>query len=87
MEISVTPELESFVSAAVQSGRFRSASEVIEEALRLLEEHEKERIAARGQFNDELDHRIASLERGEHVDPVAARQSLRGRSQERRGGG
>ena len=37
MNVSLTPELEKFVSAKVGSGRYNSASEVVREALRLLE--------------------------------------------------
>jgi len=40
MNVSLTPELENFVSAKVDSGRYNSASEVVREALRLLEEHD-----------------------------------------------
>ena len=86
MEISVTPDMESFVNAAVQSGRFHSASEVIQEALRLLEEHEKDRATRRDEFNQELRRRLASLERGEYVSPEEARTQLRRRSEDRRGG-
>ncbi|MCC7339617.1 MAG: type II toxin-antitoxin system ParD family antitoxin, partial [Bryobacterales bacterium] len=38
MNVSLTPELEEFVAAKVQTGRYTSASEVVREALRLLEE-------------------------------------------------
>jgi antitoxin ParD1/3/4 len=40
VNVSLTPELEKFVSAKVGSGRYNSASEVVREALRLLEEHD-----------------------------------------------
>ena len=40
MIISLTPELEKFVQDKVASGRYHSASEVIREGLRLLEEQE-----------------------------------------------
>jgi antitoxin ParD1/3/4 len=39
MNVSLTPELEKFVGTKVESGRYNSASEVVREALRLLEEH------------------------------------------------
>ena len=41
MNVSLTPELENFVADKVKSGRYTSASEVVREALRLLEEREQ----------------------------------------------
>src|SRR5205085_11483455 len=38
MNVSLTPELEKFVQSRVASGRYQTASEVIREGLRLLEE-------------------------------------------------
>lgn len=40
INVSLTPDLRKFVSSRVASGRYRSASEVIREGLRLLEERE-----------------------------------------------
>jgi len=48
MNVSLTPELESFVTAKVEGGRYRSASEVVREALRLLEKRELEDEVLRG---------------------------------------
>jgi len=42
MNVSLTPELEKFVSNKVQSGLYNSASEVIRQALRLLVEQDAE---------------------------------------------
>jgi antitoxin ParD1/3/4 len=39
--VSLTPELEALVDAKVASGRYRSASEVVRAALRLLDERER----------------------------------------------
>lgn len=42
MNVSLTPLLERFVADSVASGRYRSASEVVRAALRLLEKDEKD---------------------------------------------
>lgn len=39
MNISLTPKLEQFIKTKVESGLYKSSSEVVREALRLLEEH------------------------------------------------
>jgi antitoxin ParD1/3/4 len=84
MNVSLTPELENFVNKKVESGRYNSASEVVREALRLLEEHEQARSAQLTEFNEELRRRLARLDRGEHVDPKEARSRLQRKSDERR---
>lgn len=43
--VSLTPELERFAEACVQSGRYGSVSEVTRAALRLLQEIEQRRAA------------------------------------------
>ena len=40
MNVSLTPELERIVNKKVKSGLYNSASEVVREALRLLNEHD-----------------------------------------------
>ena len=84
MNVSLTPELEQFVRTKVQSGRYNSASEVIREALRLLEEQGRARAAQLAEFNEELGRRLASLDRGERADPAEVRTRLQRRSEERR---
>jgi antitoxin ParD1/3/4 len=84
MNVSLTPELEKFVSAKVQSGRYNSASEVVREALRLLEEHDSARSAQIAEFNKELGRRLATLDRSETVDPAEARAKLQRKSEQRR---
>jgi len=41
MNVSLTPELERFVNEKVKSGRYQTASEVVREALRTLEERDQ----------------------------------------------
>lgn len=50
MNISLTPELEHFVQAKVESGLYNNASEVIREGLRLLKEHDDIRRTWREQI-------------------------------------
>ncbi len=84
MNVSLTPELEKFVGNKVESGRYNSASEVVREALRLLEEHDQARGAQMAAFNQELGRRLDSLDRGEHVEPTAARERLQRKATDRR---
>lgn len=84
MNVSLTPELERFVSGKVESGRYNSASEVVREALRLLEEHDSARAAQLAEFNGELGRRLAALDLGEIVDPAEARARLHRKSEQRR---
>jgi antitoxin ParD1/3/4 len=84
MNVSLTPELEKFVNNKVQTGRYNSASEVVREALRLLEDQEHVRAAQLGEFNKELGRRLAALDRGEHVRPNEVRARIQRKSEERR---
>ena len=84
MNVSLTPELERFVNDKVQTGRYNSASEVVREALRLLQQHEQARTAQLADFNKELARLLATLDRGDQVDPAEARSRLRQRSAQQR---
>jgi antitoxin ParD1/3/4 len=84
MNVSLTPELEKFVSAKVRTGRYNSASEVVREALRLLEENDRVRAQQLKEFNQELGDRLAALDRGEKVNPEATRARLQNNSRQRR---
>ena len=84
MNVSLTPELEQFVSEKVQSGRYNSASEVVREALRLLEDHDEARAAQLAEFNGEISRRLAALDLGEIVKPGEARARLKAKSEQRR---
>ncbi|MGA9623323.1 MAG: type II toxin-antitoxin system ParD family antitoxin [Bryobacteraceae bacterium] len=45
MNVSLSSELERFVRENVSNGRYRSASEVVRDALRLLQENDQQRRA------------------------------------------
>jgi antitoxin ParD1/3/4 len=87
MNVSLTPELEKFVSDKVEAGRYNSASEVVREALRLLEEHDQNRAMRLGEFNRELGRRLASLDNSGNVKPADARARLKRKSEQRRKSG
>jgi antitoxin ParD1/3/4 len=84
MNVSLTPELEKFVSGKVESGRYNSASEVVREALRLLEEHDSARAAQLAEFNGELGRRLAALDASETVTSAEGHSRLQRRSEQRR---
>jgi antitoxin ParD1/3/4 len=65
MNVSLTPELEKLVNKKVESGRYTSASEVIREGLRLLEEHDELRRIKLDTLKREIARGVESLERGE----------------------
>ena len=84
MNVSLTPALDKFVAAKVKSGRYNSASEVVREALRLLEDRDRARASQITTLNQKLEARLASLDRGEYVEPKTARARLELNSRERR---
>jgi len=71
MEVRLTPDQESFVRQAIESGRLHRAEDAVEEALRLWEERERKRA----EFLATLDDAEASLARGE--GRVITQESMR----------
>jgi antitoxin ParD1/3/4 len=69
LNVSLTPELDQFVQDRVATGRYQTASEVIREGLRLLENQEREREAALAALKAKLKRGAAQADRGEFVDP------------------
>ncbi len=54
MNVNLTPQLEQMVRAKVESGRYSSASEVVREALRLMEERDRLYEAKLGELRAEI---------------------------------
>lgn len=68
MNVSLTPELERLVQEKVASGLYNSASEVIREALRLLNERDQLRQIRLEELRKEIAIGIEELERGEFTE-------------------
>ncbi|MEH2218772.1 MAG: type II toxin-antitoxin system ParD family antitoxin [Nostoc sp.] len=68
MNISLTPELEQLVKDKVSSGKYHSVSEVMGEALRLLEERDRIRDRRLAELKAKIQVGIEELERGEGID-------------------
>lgn len=64
MNVSLTPELEDFIQERVKSGRYHSASEVVREALRLLEDRDEVRRLRLDEMRKKIAAGLASLDRG-----------------------
>jgi antitoxin ParD1/3/4 len=68
MNISLTPQLEAFIKRKVSSGLYHSASEVIREALRMLEERDRLREMRLEALRKEIQEGIGQIERGEYTE-------------------
>jgi antitoxin ParD1/3/4 len=64
MNVNLTPELERFVQDKVASGRYNSASEVVREGLRLLEEWEHLKLTRYEALKREIAVGLKQLEEG-----------------------
>lgn len=79
MNVNLTPQLEDLVRSKVSSGLYTSASEVVREALRLMEEQDRFRQAKLDQLRQEIQKGLAS---GNSVswDPKAVKKKARARA-------
>jgi antitoxin ParD1/3/4 len=81
MNISLTPELEAMIHERVRTGLYHSASEVVRDALRLLQEREQLRAIRLEELRKEIDIADAEIERGEvaplDMDAIIAKAKAR----------
>jgi antitoxin ParD1/3/4 len=64
MNVNLTPELEKFVHSKVASGRYNSASEVVRESLRLLEEWDRVKLSRYDELKREVAVGLKQIEEG-----------------------
>jgi antitoxin ParD1/3/4 len=65
MNVHLTPELEQLVQSKVKSGRYNSASEVVREALRLLEQRDEVFTLRKDEIRKQIEEGWQSAKRGE----------------------
>jgi antitoxin ParD1/3/4 len=83
VNISLTPELGAFLQSRVKSGRYQTTSEVVREALRLLQHQEKEREVGLKQLKAKLQRGAVQAQRGELLDSNEVFEELRQLIEER----
>ena len=85
MNVSLTPEFESFVEEKVKSGTYGSASEVVRAGLRLLQERDELHQAHLAAMRDDVRKGREQLERGEGREGAEVFAELRRKRHARRG--
>lgn len=85
LNISLTPELEGFINERVASGRYQTASEVVREGLRLLEERDERRQATLQELREQITTGLEQAQRGELLDGEKVMEALMRRHEERLG--
>ena len=71
MNVSLTPKLESLIHSKVSNGRYTSASEVVREALRLMEERDQVQELYKASMREKIAAGMASLRAGQGTDGEA----------------
>ncbi|MDZ7780378.1 MAG: type II toxin-antitoxin system ParD family antitoxin [Gemmatimonadota bacterium] len=84
MNVSLTPELESFVTTKVGSGLYGSQSEVVREGLRLLMERDRLTEARLQDLRAEVADGLEQARRGELIPGEEVRDRIRQKSRDRR---
>ena len=79
MNVNLTPRLEELVRAKVSSGLYTSASEVVREALRLLQEQDQMRAAKLDELRADIQKGLASG-RAEEWNADAVKTKARARN-------
>lgn len=67
MNFSLTPNLEQFVRERAESGDYNNASEVVREALRLLQRAEEERALRLARLREAIGEGDQALARGDYT--------------------
>ena len=80
MNVSLTRELEEFIARKVQMGLYKSASEVVREALRLLRERDQAAEGPLAALHRDIRTGLAQLDRGEGIPGDQVFEEIRRRA-------
>ncbi len=80
MNVSLTRELEEYISRKIDSGLYKSASEVVREALRLLRQRDQPDRGALEELHREIQTGLDQLDRGEGIPGEQVLAEIRGRA-------
>ena len=72
MNVSLTPEFEKLINDKVKSGRYNSASEVVRESLRLLQDHDELNRIRRDELRREIMLGVEQIRNGEGITVKAS---------------
>jgi antitoxin ParD1/3/4 len=67
MSISLTPDQERFIQTKLQAGKYRTAEEILEMALRLLDEYDRSDAEWVAEVRTKID---AAIEASTHTPPI-----------------
>lgn len=87
MNVSLTPELEQLINQKVSSGLYNSASEVIREGLRLLQEQDELKRIRQESLREEILEGVREIRQGQGLHYSAAGElgsEIKRRGRERR---
>lgn len=82
--IALSPKLDRFIQRRVDSGRYQSASEVVRDGLRLLEERERERSVALTELRKKIGVGYTQILKGQTLDPDDVLAEIKAMSASRR---
>lgn len=80
MNVSLTRELEEYISRKVKMGLYKSASEVVREALRMLRERDRTQQGELAELHREIQTGLDQLDRGEGIPGEQVLAEIRGRA-------
>lgn len=84
LNVSLTPELEQFISEKVESGMYTTASEVVREGLRLLRDYDDIRSKRIEAIRAHVEKGWEDSENGRLVKPHVVAEQIREKSEQRR---